>query len=74
MAKQTETGRQAAVWNPPRIYELQLHSVGSGIRGVGTTQYEGSNNYNYPASPADPTSGYRLPTSGEPVPYPYPWQ
>ena len=72
MAKQPET-TSAAVWNPPRFRKLNLHGVESGTK-PSVSQWEGLYNYNYPASPQDPTSGYRVPTSGEPVPYPYPWQ
>ena len=76
MAKQPETTRHAAVWNPPRIRKLNLHDVESGTR-PSTSQWEGTTNHLPNAAPpafSAPSRGYRMPTSGEPVPYPYPWQ
>ena len=74
MANATETTKRAAVCNPPRIRRLDLHGVESGSHPPGTADWEGSKIWD-PASPsASPTRGYRMPTSGEPVPFPYPWQ
>ena len=77
MAEQTTTTKQAAVWNPPRLMKLALGGTKSGTRGAGTGIYEGVNNHLPGVAPptnSQPSTGYRMPTSGEPVPYPYPWQ
>ena len=71
MAKQTETTKRAAVWNPPRLHNLYLTGVMSGGRMHG--DWEGSKEWS-PGPNASPTVGYRMPTSAEPVPFPYPWQ
>ena len=74
MANATETTKHAAVWNPPRIHELSLDgAVGSGSHPPSTGDWEGSKEW-APGPNASPTRGYRMPRSGEPVPYPYPWQ
>ena len=74
MAEQTTT-KQAAVWNPPRLTKLALGSTDSGIKS--SPVYEGQTNHlpgGAPPSFNQPSAGYRMPNSGEPVPYPYPWQ
>ena len=73
MANATETTKHAAAWNPPRITELILGAVGSGSHPPGTADWEGARDW-HPGPNASPTRGYRMPTSAEPVPYPYPWQ
>ena len=71
MANATEHTERAAVWNPPRIHKILLDAVVSGTRMA--NDWEGSKTWT-PGPNASPTEGYRMPTSGEPVPYPYPWQ
>ena len=76
MGKQPET-TSAAVWNPPRLRQLRLHGVESGTKPGGQSLYEGVQNHLPGQAPSDhnsPSTGYRMPTSSEPVPYPYPWQ
>ena len=73
MAEQTTTTKQAAVWSPPRLMMLNARGVTrSGTRGGST--YEGSQHPTAPPNFNQPSAGYRMPSSGEPVPYPYPWQ
>ena len=72
MAEQTTTTKQAAVWNPPRLVKLALGSTDSGTKSGPI--YEGLTNPTAPPSADQPSAGYRMPNSGEPVPYPYPWQ
>ena len=72
MARETETTKRAAVWNPPRLNWLGVGGVKSGSISGGTT-YEGSQRE--VGCPNDsPSTGYRMPTSSEPVLCPYPWQ
>ena len=77
MANATETTKQAAVWNPPRIRKYKVYGVESGTK-PSPTLYEGLTNPAVPpGSPAlqgSQSHGYRMPLSGEPVPWPYPWQ
>ena len=74
MAEQTTT-KAAAVWKPPRLMKLALGSIRSGSKGSPTFNiYEGSQGPSAPPTNDAPSAGYRMPNSGEPVPYPYPWQ
>ena len=63
MAKQPET-TSAAVWNPPRLFKLNVRLFGSdGPRGPSATIWEGGDQ-----APGDHcTKQYRMPTSSEPV-------
>ena len=73
MAKQPETTRHAAVWNPPRLHRLAARVAASGVR-IETNQdnvWEGGGGT---PSRAGLNHMYRVPTSGEPVTVPNPWQ
>ena len=70
------TTKAAAVWKPPRLRVLGLAvdtKSGSNPLKMGAT-YEGLTNPSAPPDASQPSAGYRMPTSGEPVPHPYPWQ
>ena len=66
MAKQPETTKRAAVWNPPRFLKLNPRAAGSGTKQHPTNDvvYEGGD-----GSTTNPhcTAAYRMPNSGEPV-------
>ncbi len=53
-------------WSPPRIARLALSSTDNTGAHVHPTTWEGSR----PVPQSGPTVGYRMPTSGEPAPYP----
>ena len=71
------TTKAAAVWNPPRLRVLGLGvdtKSGNNPLKMGGT-YEGLTHPTAPPfGPNSPSAGYRMPSSGEPVPHPYPWQ
>ena len=75
MTKQTTT-KASGGWNPPRLNKLALGNTDSGTKGgPGGVTYEGSQGG--PSAPPafnQPSAGYRMPTSVEPIPWPYPWQ
>ena len=76
MAEQTTTTKQAAVWKPPRLRILGLAvdtKSGNDPTKMGGT-WEGLTNPTAPPDANSSSAGYRMPNSGEPVPYPYPWQ
>ena len=60
-------------WNPPRLSKFGVHGVESGTIPGGTTWEGSQNEMNCPVNPS-PSTNYRMPTSGEPIPCPYPWQ
>ena len=70
------TTKQAAVWKPPR-----LRILGTGVNTKSGNDplkmgsiYEGLTHPSAPPDSDNPSAGYRMPSSSEPVPHPYPWQ
>ena len=62
MAKQTEPQKRTAVWNPPRLVNLSVHTVESGTRSTDNI-WEGGTTGGAPQC----TRRYRVPTSSEVV-------
>ena len=65
MAKQPETIKYAAVWNPPRITQLNLGAVRSGTKGQNPYSTDTWEGHCPPTNPLTPGAAYRMPTSGE---------
>ena len=64
MARQTETTKQAAVWQPPRLRRIYLKAdFASGSLHQPYLWEGGTNNPGNPAG--NPYANYRMPTSGD---------